>query len=168
MQADMVALSPIHVFYHNQEQINGGKNNMFVAMSNVGGWAMGYFDGSQLRMWQWAKDYTLADNFFMGAFGGSYLNHFWLICACTPVYPNADKSPAKPKIAVVEPDGVTLKVAAGSPPSALGGIPKFVSDGNITPDFYAVNTMQPPYQPSENRPAPGGNPAFANPLNATT
>jgi acid phosphatase len=65
MQADMVALSPIHAFFHNQEQINGGKNNMFAAISNVGGWAMGYFDGSQLRMWQWAKDYTLADNFFM-------------------------------------------------------------------------------------------------------
>ena len=36
MQPDMVALSPIHVFYHNQEQINGGKNNMFTAMSTVG------------------------------------------------------------------------------------------------------------------------------------
>ena len=35
-------------------------------------------------MWQWAKEYTLADNFFMAAFGGSYLNHHWLICACTP------------------------------------------------------------------------------------
>ena len=31
-----------------------------------------------------ASEYTLADNFFMGAFGGSYLNHQWLICACTP------------------------------------------------------------------------------------
>ena len=29
-----------------QEQINGGKNNMFAAMSNVGGWTMGYYDGS--------------------------------------------------------------------------------------------------------------------------
>ena len=36
---------------------------------------MGYYDGSTLPMWQWAKEYTLADNFFMGAFGGSYLNH---------------------------------------------------------------------------------------------
>ena len=46
---------------------------------------MGYYDGSQLPMWKWAQEYTLADNFFMGAFGGSYLNHVWLICACTPV-----------------------------------------------------------------------------------
>ena len=42
-----------------------------------------------MRMWQWAKDYTLADNFFMGAFGGSYLNHQWLVCACTPVFTDA-------------------------------------------------------------------------------
>ena len=65
---DKLALDPIHAFYHNQEQINGGKNNMFAAMSNVGGWTMGYFDGSQLRLWEWARQYTLADKFFMGAF----------------------------------------------------------------------------------------------------
>ena len=70
---DMILPNPIHAFYHNQEQINGGRNNMFAAMSNVGGWVMGYFGDGQLRLMQWAKEYTLADNFFMGAFGGSYL-----------------------------------------------------------------------------------------------
>ena len=62
----------------------------------------------------------------------------------------------------------TLKVAANSPKSALDGVPKFVNDGNLTPDFYAVNTMQPPYQPSENKPAPGGDATLADPTNATT
>ena len=33
----------------------------------------------------------------------------------------------------------------------------------LTPDFYGVNTMQPPYQPSGNAPAPGGDPAYADP-----
>ncbi len=75
--------------------------------------------------------------------------------------------PAKPTISVVEPDGVTLKLAANSPPSALDGPPKFVSDGNLTPDFYAVNTMQPPYQPSHVKPAPGGDPAYADPSSAS-
>jgi acid phosphatase len=89
----------------------------------------------------------------MGAFGGSYLNHIWLVCACIPKYPNADHSPAKGEISAVEADGVTLKVATNSPKSAVDGVPKFVSDGNLTPDFYAVNTMQPPYQPSYNKPA---------------
>src|SRR5438874_4990565 len=89
---NQIAPSPIHAFYHSQEQIDGGKNNMFAAMSNVGGWTMGYFDGSQLRLWQWAKQYTLTDKFFMGAFGGSFLNHFWLVCACTPRFPEAPES----------------------------------------------------------------------------
>jgi phospholipase C len=104
----------------------------------------------------------------MGGFGGSFYNHFWLICACSPKYPNADTSPAKDSVAAVEADGVTLEIADNSPKSALDGIPKFVHDGNLTPDFYAVNTMQPPYQPSANKPAPGGDPAYADPAKPTT
>jgi phospholipase C len=104
----------------------------------------------------------------MGAFGGSFLNHFWLICACTPTYPDADRGPAKESISVVDTDGAALTIAANSPGSAMGGIPKFVRDGNLTPDFYAVNTMQPPYQPSANNPAPEGNPALADPTKPTT
>src|SRR5205814_9918502 len=69
--------------------VNGGRNDMFAAMSTAGGWVMGHFHGSNMKLWQWAKDYTLADNFFMGAFGGSYLNHQWLVCACTPVFKDA-------------------------------------------------------------------------------
>lgn len=96
----VVVPSPIHDYFYNQEQINGGKNNLFAAMSQVGGWSMGHYngqsdggsDGSKFRLWQWAKEHTLADNFFQGAFGGSYLNHQWLICACTPQFPNAPES----------------------------------------------------------------------------
>ena len=69
---------------------------------------------------------------------------------------------------MVEPDGVTLTLADNSPKSAIDGIPKFVSDGNLTPDFYAVNTMQPPYQPSGNPPARGGDPRYADPMQPTT
>lgn len=129
---------------------------------------MGYYDGSYLPLWKIARQYVLADNFFMGAFGGSFLNHVWLICGCVPKYPNADHSPAKGDISVVEADGVTLKVAANSPKSALDGPPKFVKDANLTPDFYAVNTMLPPYQPSSVKPAAGGDPAFADPANPST
>ena len=35
----------------------------------------GYWDGSKTAMWELARKYALADNFFMGAFGGSFLNH---------------------------------------------------------------------------------------------
>jgi acid phosphatase len=69
-----------------------------------------------------------------------------------------------------------LKVADGSPASALDGPPKFVKSGNITPanyfgdgKFYAVNTMQPAYQPSGNPPAPGdATLAYADPASPTT
>ena len=157
-----------HRFYQNQMQINGGKNDRFVAWGDSGALVMGYYDGAQLPLWSIAKRYVLADNFFMGAFGGSFLNHFALVCACTPYYPNADQSPARTQISVVEADGVTLKTAPDSPGSAMNGIPKFVRDGGLTPDFYAINTMQPPYQPSGNKPAKDGDPRFADPTAPNT
>src|SRR4029078_12429849 len=129
---------------------------------------MGYYDGSKLPLWSVAKKYTLADNFFMGAFGGSFLNHFWLVCACVPYYPHADESAAKDLIAAVEADRVTLRMAKDSSRSALEGIPKYINDGDLTPDFYVVSTMQPPYQPSGNRPAEGGDQRFADPAAVTT
>ena len=157
-----------HLFYQNQMQIDGGKNDKFAAFADSGGLVMGHYDGSKLPLWNIAKQYVLADNFFQGAFGGSFLNHFELICACVPVYPNADKSPAKGIIAAVDADGVSLTLAPNSPKSALDGIPKFVNNGQITPDFYAINTMQPPYQPSNNPPAKDGDPRFADPTKPNT
>jgi acid phosphatase len=145
---DEVLPSPWHLYYQNREQINGGKNNLFVAMANVGGWVMGYFDGSKMKMWKWAREYTLADHFFMAAFGGSYLNHQWLVCACTPMDPNA---PAAVR-AQLEADG-KLKKKPASPKSVMQG-PVEVFDGRASPDGYLVNTSQPPYQPSGIPPAP--------------
>src|SRR4051794_21739781 len=135
MSAGKVLPSPIHAFYHNKEQINGGRNNMFAAMSTVGGWTMAYFDGSRLKSWQWASDYTLADNFFMGAYGGSYLNHQWLICACTPRFADAPDN-----MRVVLEDG-RLKKKPGSP-SANSGAAQVYSTGSaeVTPDGYSINT----------------------------
>lgn len=154
-----------HSFFYNQMQINGGRNDRFVNASDAGALAMAYYDGASLPMWQLARQFTLADNFYMGAFGGSFLNHFWLVCACTPVYPNADTSPAKSKIA--NPggeDGVSLLLDASRKIDSLlddklQGRPPYLGNGAITPinarfdQHYAVNTMQPPYQPSYVRPA---------------
>ncbi len=142
--------SPIHNFYQNQEQINGGKNNRFVAMSTVGSWVMGHFDGSQMKLWKWAQEYTLADHFFMGAFGGSFLNHQWLICACAPTFPDAPAT-TKPQL---ESNG-DLKKRPTSPASVMDG-PVQVFDGTVTPDGWVVNTSQPTYQPSGYPPAEGG------------
>jgi acid phosphatase len=153
----------VHRFYQNQMQINGGKNDRFVAYGDSGALVMGHYDGAKLPLWDIARRYVLADNFFTGTFGGSFMNHVHLICACVPYYPNADTSPAKTEISAVKADRVALKLARYSPKSAMSGIPKFVRDGALTPDFYAVNTMQPPYQPSANKPAKGGDPRYADP-----
>jgi acid phosphatase len=148
----------VHRFYNNQMQINRGKNNMFAAWSDAGGLSMGYYDGSSMRMWKLARKYTLADNFFMAAFGGSFLNHFWLIAAQTPCFPDAPQALKS----IVENNGSALSIAPGSPVSALDGAPRYVADQPLTPDGFAVNTMQPPYQPSGIPPTPGGNPALAD------
>ena len=157
-----------HRFYQNQMQINAGRNNQFAAWADSGGLVMGYYRNSAdtLRLWNLARQYTLCDNFFMAAFGGSWLNHIFLISAQAPLYPDVHTSPAKHLVSVVEgsdPAGTRLKLAADSPASALDGPPKFERDGAFTPDGYAVNTMAPPHQPSYVRPLPGGNPAYADP-----
>ncbi|MFL6681889.1 MAG: acid phosphatase [Burkholderiaceae bacterium] len=156
----------VHRFYENQMQIDGGLNDKFAAWGDSGGVVMGWFDGSRTAMWKVARDYTLADRFFQGAFGGSYLNHQYLVCACLPEYPNADTAPAHPSIAVLKTDAAgkflpELALADNSPASALTGPPVFRKSGNLTPKdylgdgtFHSVNTMQPPYQPSYNPPAP--------------
>src|SRR5262249_42586754 len=127
---------------------NGGRNNMFVAMSTSGSWVMGYFDGSTMKLWKWAQAYTLADHFFMGAFGGSYLNHQWLVCACTPTQPHAPAHPRPPPQARRPP-----------PPRGPGGFfagPASRAGNPATPP-------QPPSQPGGAPPAEGGNRALADP-----
>lgn len=171
-----------HRFYENQMEINGGKNDMFAAWADAGGLTMGHFDYSRSALYKLAQQYVLADNFFQGAFGGSFLNHQYLICACAPQYPNADTAAAKPTITVLSTDAAgkylpQLATAANSPASALDGPPVYVKSGNITPAnyfgdglFYAVNTMQPPYQPSGNVPVDvsGNDQLYATPASATT
>ena len=111
----------IHRFYQEQEQIDDGRMDKFVAVSGAGALPMGYFDGSSLMLYKLAAEYTLADRFFHAAFGGGFLNHFWLICACTPRF---DDAPAG-LVAQLNPDG------------------KLIRDGAVTPDGYAVNTIDP-------------------------
>jgi len=115
----------VHRFYQNQLQINGGKNDKFATWSDAGGLVMGTYDTRKTRLWQYARRYTLADNFFQGAFGGSFLNHFWLVCACTPRYDDA-------------PEALRAR---------LGDQGNLVKDGAITPDGFAVNTIQSVFQP---------------------
>jgi hypothetical protein len=134
-----------HVFYQNQMQINGGKNDGFVAWADSGGLTMGHYAQSQysLRLWDIARDFVLCDNFFQGAFGGSFLNHQYLISATAPFYPDAANSVAKSQIAVLQsndPADPRLKPLESSPASAMTGPPQF-GPSALTPDGYGVNTL---------------------------
>ena len=109
----------VHRFYTQQLQIDGGKMDKFIAWSDNGGLVMSYFDATNLPEGKLAQAYTLCDNFFHAAFGGSFLNHMWLIAAASPVFPNAPAA----MVAV--------------PPDAAG---QSVADRVVTPDGYVVNT----------------------------
>lgn len=153
-----------HRFFENIMEINGGTNDMFGAWVDAGGLTMGHFDYSNSAMYKLAQQYVLADNFFEGAFGGSFLNHQYLICACAPSLPASFVASNLPTINVLGPNNAKgvpqLALAANSPASATDGPPAFQLTGNVAPlDYFgpgdgyrAVNTMQAPFQPSGNAP----------------
>ena len=81
-----------HIFWHEQLQIDNGvletsgaaPLDKFVAYSSNPGLVFSYYNATHLPEGVLAREYTLTDNFFHSAFGGSFLNHQWFICACTP------------------------------------------------------------------------------------
>ena len=118
----MSVTSCIAFIKERRSRSTAAKWTRFVAVSEMPARAAdGLFtDGGSLLLYSLAGEYTLADRFFHAAFGGGFLNHFWLICACTPRYDNA---PAR-------------LVAQ------LDGHGRMITDGAVTPDGYAINTIQ--------------------------
>ena len=121
----------VHAFYQEQMQINGGAMNRFAGVSNAAGLAMGYFDTSRTAAWRLARQFTLNDNSFHSAFGGSFLNHAFLVCACAFAWPDA------PAAIVAHPETNTNML------------------GQVTPDGFAVNTSRSVqfHKPSDKDPA---------------
>src|SRR6185503_16157557 len=78
----------------------------------------GFYHTAALPLATEARNYTLADHFFRGAFGGSFLNHIYLVSTAAPVFPNA-------------PDVMRAKLDANR---------RVAADGTVTPDGYVVNT----------------------------
>jgi phospholipase C len=108
----------VHRYYQEQVQIDGGKMDKFVNVSDAQGLSMGHYHTSVLPMAAEASNYVLCDHFFHSAFGGSFLNHQFLIAAAAPTYPGAPAS----AVAVLDQAG------------------NVVTDGYVTPDGFAVNT----------------------------
>jgi phospholipase C len=112
----------VHRYYQEQVQIDGGRNDRFVSASDNGGLVLSYYDATTMPEGRLAREYVLADDFFHSAFGGSFLNHMWLVCACSPRWDTEQAPIPAAKVAQLGSDGSLQK------------------DGSITPDGHIVNT----------------------------
>lgn len=156
----------VHRYYQEQYQINQGKQNRYVTGSDAAGLSMGYYDTKKLPIYQYlhgpgAPRYVISDSFFQGAFGGSFLNHQWLVAVAAPIFAGAlNDGSANDLHSVVDANGMpnntyplyasplganardSSLTASCSPPAGRPATPAGVKCGD-----YAVNTTQPTYWP---------------------
>jgi acid phosphatase len=136
----------VHRYYQEQFQIDGGRQDRYVTGSDAAGLAMGVYDTTKLPLYSYltgknAPPYAISDQFFAGAFGGSFLNHQWLIAGRTPLWPGgADAS------------GVTTGCATGPANCDLHSI----VDANGMPNNYDM------YKATTAAGAVAGTPAVAD------
>jgi len=144
----------VHKFYQEQYQLNGGAQNRYVTGSDSVGTVMGYYDTKALPIYEYlhgsgAPRYVIADQFFQAAFGGSYLNHQYLIGAQPLLWPAAPTA----QHAVLDAAGIAhayplLKPAITPVDGAVTqacGLTTTVA-GFACGD-WAVNTLQPAWEP---------------------
>jgi acid phosphatase len=143
----------VHEFYQEQYDLNGGAQNRYVTGSDAVGLVMGQYDTKQLPVYTYLHSpahpkYVILDNFFQSAFGGSFLNHQWLIAAASPTYPNAAAS----LHTIIDSNGmpVSYPLYKQTDPAAKRN-PLTVVCPSPVPNRacgdFAVNTMQPSQQP---------------------
>jgi acid phosphatase len=82
----------VHRYYQEIFQLHGGAQDRYVLGSDAIGTSMGVYDTKALPIYEYLHrdghpHYAILDDFFQAAFGGSFLNHQWLIAAATPTYP---------------------------------------------------------------------------------
>jgi acid phosphatase len=155
----------VHRYYQEQYQLNGGKQNRYTTGSDAVGLTQGVYDTRALPIYKYLHsrrhpDYAIADRFFQAAFGGSFLNHQWLIAAATPTWPNADNTGGADDLhsvvdangmpnnypLYVSPAGTDVKDLALTA-SCKPGPNRLPTPPGVTCGDFAVNTIQPPYQP---------------------
>jgi phospholipase C len=147
----------VHRFYQEQYQLNNGMQNRYTTGSDAVGLTQGYYDTRALPIYQYLHGgghphYAIADDFFQSAFGGSFLNHQWLIAAATPTWPGGpadqhsiiDSNGMPTAYPLYTPTGSVLdRALTQACPSAVPN--RACGDG-------AVNTIQPTYQPTSSNP----------------
>jgi phospholipase C len=150
----------VHRFYQEQYALNGGAQNRYITGSDSAAMTFGYYDTTKLPVYEYlhangAPKYVIADHFFQAAFGGSFLNHQFLIAAAAPPFSGTGSTRS-----VLDSAGFP-RGAAGtgcSGPYPLYATTSCVFDGNTTQACpgvgglacgdYAVNTVLPWYQPT--------------------
>ncbi|MDI1293725.1 MAG: alkaline phosphatase family protein [Methylobacter sp.] len=152
--ADMV-----HKFYQSQYQINGGRMNRFVAGSDAAGMPMGYYDTKHLPIYRYLHSlnhphYAILDNFFQAAFGGSFINHQWLIAAKTPIFEGAGQNAQDDFHSQVDSNGMPTGYPFYTPKGDVkdAELTASCSDANIkilglACGDFVINAIQPWYQP---------------------
>jgi acid phosphatase len=147
----------VHRFYQEQYQLNNGAQNLYVTGSDAAGLTMGYYDTTALPIYKYLHSedhpqYAISDNFFQSAFGGSFLNHQFLIAAAAPTYPNA---PAN-LYSVIDSNGMPTSYPLYTATGPVKDAPLTQLCPSAVPGracgAYAVNTIQPTYQPTSSNP----------------
>jgi acid phosphatase len=143
----------VHEFYQEQYQLNGGAQNRYMSGSDSVGTTMGVYDTRALPIYKYLHSgghphYAIADDFFQAAFGGSFLNHQWLIAAATPTYPDP---PANLR-SIIDSNGMPTAYPLYTPTGPVRRGPITQACPSAVPNRacgdYAVNTMQPTFSPS--------------------
>jgi acid phosphatase len=149
----------VHRFYQEQYQLNDGAQNRYVTGSDAVGLTMDTYDTRSLPVYRYlhsrhAPKYVVADRFFQAAFGGSFLNHQWLIAARTPLDTNHG---TLAKNSVVDRNGMPTKYPLYTPTGPVEDNP-LTRSCRRSPDVdryaracgdYAVNTVQPAVPPTK-------------------
>ncbi len=147
----------VHRFYQEQYQLNAGAQNRYVTGSDAVGLAMGYYNTQALPIYVYLHGdghphYAISDAFFQSAFGGSFLNHQWLIAAATPTWPGAPAA----QHSIIDSNGMPNTYALYHPTGpvldrALTQVCPSLVPGRACGD-YSVNTIQPAFQPFRGSP----------------
>jgi acid phosphatase len=148
----------VHRFYQEQYQIHGGRQDRYTTGSDAVGLTQGFYKTRQLPIYKYlhrkgAPHYVLADRFFQAAFGGSFLNHQWLIAARTPLDTSHGASGAVNS--VLDGNGMVTTYPLYKPtgPVLDGQLTRKCNDPTQTKyrgacGDFAVNTVQPSSPPA--------------------
>jgi acid phosphatase len=155
----------VHRYYQEQYQIHHGQQDRYVTGSDAIGLSMGNYDTTQLPVYAYlhgagAPNYVVLDAFFQSAFGGSFLNHQWFVAARSPQFAGALNDVSSNDLhSVVDANGMPTSYPLYTSPlgSSAKDMPltascnppagRPVTPAGVTCGDYAVNTIQPWYQP---------------------